>query len=157
LSVTLRGRVTRWFNGQAQYAIGRAYNDTNGIAWFPANDYDLAGEYARADFDRRHRLVLIGRVVPNRIADIGVGLTMNSNAPYTEVLGDDIYNNGRGRARPAGVPRNSLEGAGFASLDLRVARELKFGGGKDERAISLGVDAFNVFNHVNYATYVGTV
>jgi hypothetical protein len=30
----------------------------------------------------------------------------------------DVYNNARGRARPAGVPRNSLEGAGYAALDL---------------------------------------
>ncbi|HEV2986458.1 MAG TPA: carboxypeptidase regulatory-like domain-containing protein, partial [Vicinamibacterales bacterium] len=55
LAVTLRGRVTRWFNGQMQYTLSRVYNDTNGIAWFPANDYDLSGEWGRADFDRRHR------------------------------------------------------------------------------------------------------
>ena len=48
---------------------------------------------------------------------------MNSGGPYNETLGVDLYNNGRGRARPPGVPRNSLETAGFASLDLRgVAR-----------------------------------
>ena len=55
LQVTLRGKVTRWFNGQMQYTLSRVDNDTNGIASFPANDYDLSGEWARADFDRRHR------------------------------------------------------------------------------------------------------
>jgi hypothetical protein len=55
VSLTLRGRVTRWFNGQMQYTWSRVYNDTNGVAAFPANDYDLSGEWARADFDRRHR------------------------------------------------------------------------------------------------------
>ena len=44
----MRGRVTRWFNGQMQYTLSRVQNDTNGIAWFPANDYDLSGEWARA-------------------------------------------------------------------------------------------------------------
>jgi hypothetical protein len=34
--------MTKWFNGQAQYALAHAYNDTNGINWFPANDYDLS-------------------------------------------------------------------------------------------------------------------
>ena len=29
--LTLRGRVTRWFNGQMQYTWSRGYNDTNGI------------------------------------------------------------------------------------------------------------------------------
>src|SRR5262249_54486483 len=86
VSATLRGRMTKWFNGQAQYALSRAYNDTNGIGWFPANDYDLSGEYARADFDSLHRVVLLGRFTPRSLADIGVGLTMNSAGPYTELL-----------------------------------------------------------------------
>src|SRR5262249_19061913 len=81
--------------------------------------------------------------------------TMNSAGPYTELLGQDVYNNGRGRARPAGVARNTLEGSGFASVDLRVSRELKIGGANDERAITLGLDAFNLLNHVNYGTYLG--
>ena len=74
---------------------------------------------------------------------------MNSAAPYTELLGQDVYNNGRGRARPLGVPRNTLVGSGFASLDLRVSRDLKFGAGKDGRAMMLALDGFNVLNRVN--------
>ena len=69
---------------------------------------------------------------------------MNTGGPYNETLGCDLFNNGRGRARPAGVPRNSLETAGFASLDLRASRDIKLGAGKDARAITLGFDAFNV-------------
>ena len=158
VSVTVRGRMSKWFNGQAQYALSRAYNDTNGIAWFPANDYDLTGEYARADFDRRHRVVLLGRFTPRKVADVGVGLTMNSAGPYTELLGADIYNNDRGHARPPGVARNTLEGAGFASLDVRISREVKLGDAKaDGPSIVLGVDVFNVTNEVNYGSYVGTV
>jgi len=157
LQLTLRGRVTRWFTGQMQYAVSRARNDTNGIAWYPANDYDLSGEWARADFDRPHRFLLLGRLNGWKVADLGVGLTMNSAAPYTELLGQDVFNNGRGRARPSGIARNTLVGSGYASLDLRVSRDLKFGSGNQARAITLGFDAFNVLNHVNYATYVGTV
>jgi hypothetical protein len=157
VSLTLRGRMTKWFNGQAQYALSRASNDTNGIGWFPANDYDLSGEYARADFDRLHRLVLLGRFTPRSVADIGVGLTMNSAGPYTELLGQDIYNNGRGRARPPGVARNSLDAAGYASLDLRVARDIPLATGKSERALSLGLDVFNLTNRVNFNSYVGTI
>ncbi len=154
---TLRGRVTQWFNGQMQYTLSRVDNDTNGIGWFPANDSDLSGEYARADFDRRHRFLILGRVTATKIVDLGVGLTLNSGGPYSETLGDDIYNNGRGRARPAGVPRNSLEGGGFASLDVRASRDLTFGAGKNRRAVTLGLDAFNVFNRANYGAYVGTI
>jgi hypothetical protein len=146
------------FNGQVQYAIARTNNDTNGIAWFPANDYDLSGEYARADFDRLHRLVLLGRVAARSIADLGVALTMNSAGPYTALVGQDRFNNGRGHARPIGVSRNTLEGAGFASLDLRVSREITLAGRTSEpRTLTIGIDAFNVTNRVNYSSFVGTV
>ena len=90
--------------------------------------------------------------------DFGVGLTMNSGSPYNETLGGDVYNNGRGRARPAGVSRNSLETSGYASLDLRASRDVKVGNAKQTaRTITLAVDAFNVLNHVNYGSFVGTV
>ena len=158
MQLTLRGRVTRWFDGQMQYTLSRVYNDTSGITAFPANDYDLSGEWARADFDRRHRALLIGRVTAVRWVDLGVGLTMNSGNPYNETLGADVYNNGRGQARPAGVPRNSLETSSYSSLDLRASRGVKVGGTRQAaRTITLAVDAFNVFNRVNYGAYVGTV
>jgi len=158
LQFTLRGRVTPWFNGQIQYTLSRVYNDTSGIASFPANDYDLSTEWALADFARRHRFLLLGRITAVKWVDLGGALTMNSGAPYSETLGDDIYNNGRGRARPAGVPRNSLETTGYASLDLRASRNLTLGGAKPPaRTITLAFDAFNVLNQVNYGSFIGTV
>jgi hypothetical protein len=157
LQVTLRGRVGRWFNGTAQYTWSRAYNDTNGINSYPANDYDLAGEWARADFDRPDRFLLLGSVNPGHFVNLGVGLTLTSAGPYTETLGADVYNNGRGRARPIDVARNTLESASSAQLDLRLSREAKMGGGKDARTVTLALDAFNVLNRVNYGTFVGTL
>ena len=156
LNVTMRGKVTRWFNGQMKYTLSRGDNDTNGLGSFPANDYDLSGEWGRADFDRRHRLILIGRT-GLKLFDLGVALAMNSGGPYNETIGLDLFNNGRGRARPAGVSRNSLETTGFASLDLRASRDVKLGAGKDAREITFGFDAFNVLNHVNYGPFVGTL
>src|SRR5580700_5601516 len=95
VQLTLRGRVTRWFNGQAQYTLSRVYNDTSGITSYPANDYDLSGEWAPADFDQRHRFLVLGRVSAVSWVDLGVGLTLNSGSPYSETLGEDVYNNGR--------------------------------------------------------------
>jgi hypothetical protein len=158
LQVMLRGKVTSWFSGQAQYSYARAYNDTNGIGWFPANDYDLSGEWARADFDRRHRFVLLGRLSPTRLFDVGLGVTMSSGAPYTETLGLDLFNSGRGSARPAGVPRNSLQGSGSANVDLRLSRDVTFGKGTPKaRTMTLALDLFNALNRVNFINYVGTV
>jgi carboxypeptidase family protein/TonB-dependent receptor-like protein len=158
VQVTLRGKVTRWFNGQMQYALSRTYNDTGGLSWFPSNDYDLSGEWARADFDRRHRFALLGRINPGRFLDLGAAVTLQSGAPYSETLGADIFNNGRGSARPGGVPRNSLEGAGYADMDLRASRDVTFAKGTPQaRTVTLGLDAFNIVNRVNHASYVGTL
>jgi hypothetical protein len=156
LQVTMRGRTGRSFSGQIQYTLSRTMNDSSGLNWFPANDYDLSGEWARADFDRRHRLLLLGTVTPGQQLNLGIALTLQSGLPYTETLGTDPFNNGRGNARSAGVARNSLEGAGDAELDLRLSRSFALAGGAG-RAVTVGLDAFNVLNRVNYAKYVGTV
>jgi hypothetical protein len=158
IQVMLRGKVTRWFNGQAQYSYARAYNNTNGIGWFPANDYDLSGEWARADFDRRHRFVLLGRLNATHLVDVGMGITLLSGAPYSETLGLDLFNNGRGSARPAGVGRNTRQGSGSANVDLRLSRDLKLGSDTSSaRAVTLALDVFNVLNRVNFVNYQGVV
>jgi hypothetical protein len=156
MQVVLRGKLTRWFSGQAQYAYARAHNDTSGINSFPANDYDLASEWGRADFDRRHRFVLLGRVLATRYFDAGVGVTLSSGAPYTELLGNDFFQNGRGGARPAGVARNTLQGSGSATIDLRLSRDIAFRGSKS-KAVTIAADAFNVLNRVNFVNYEGTI
>jgi len=158
LEVTVSGRVANLFNGQVQYRLSRAMNNSGGWNWYPANDYDPAGEWARADFDRQHRLNLLGGITPGKKFSVGVGFRLESGAPYTLLLGQDIYNNGRGNARPAGVPRNGLEGSGFAQLDVRVSRDFRLGGSASSgNTLSMGLDAFNVLNTVNYDSYVGVV
>ena len=152
-------RCSRNRSARTSKTTGRskALNDTNGLNAFPANDYDRSGEWGRADFDRRHRFVLLGRISAVKAVDLGVGVTLNSGTPYSETIGQDIFHNGRGRARPAGVGRNTLAGAGSATLDLRASRSVKFGTGKDARTLTVGLDAFNLTNHVNYGSYVGTI
>ena len=157
LQVSLRGKVSRWVSTQAQYTFSSAYNDTSGIGSYPANDYDLSGEWARADFDRPHRLLMLASVNPGHVVDLGVSLALTSAGRYSATLGDDVYNNGRGRARPIGVARNTMVAAGSAQLDLRLSRVLKAGGGKGHHAVTIALDAFNVLNRVNYGTFIGTV
>jgi TonB-dependent receptor-like protein len=157
VTVALRGKITKWFNGQTFYTLGRTYTDSGGVTSFAANDYDLTGEWARADFDRRHQFVMIGRV-PTPLLDFGVNLALRSGTPYTELLSGDPFGNGRGNARPVGVPRNGLEGAGLATLDVRASRDLAFRKGTPQaRTMTIALDTFNILNRVNYANYVGTL
>ncbi|MDQ2945060.1 MAG: TonB-dependent receptor, partial [Acidobacteriota bacterium] len=104
LEISFRGQITRYFNGMVQYTLGRAYNDvagnysggtrSTGINSFPANNYDLSGEWARADYDQRHRFNLLGGVHAAKYLDFGIGFFANTGAPYTETTGRDDYRTG---------------------------------------------------------------
>jgi len=52
-----------------------------------------------------------------------------------------------------------LAGPGSALLDLRWSHEfpIRSGKGEDAAAWSVGVDAFNVINRVNYSGFIGTL
>ncbi len=157
LEIALRGKVNKYFNGIVQYALGRARNDTGGVAWFPANSYDLRGEWGRADFDLRQRFLVTGTFKARDYFDLGVALTLNTGAPYSLTTGEDNNKDSFALDRPAGVGRNTLPGPGYAQLDLRWGREFALTKGKkdDGPKLAVKVDAFNVFNRVNYAGFVG--
>jgi hypothetical protein len=159
LHLSLHGQVTRFFSGSAQYTFSHARDDTGGINWMPPNAYDLSGEYARSDFDQRHRLNLIGSVKAGPLFKIGVALAVYSGRPYSITTGYDPFNDGAANARPPGVPRNSLEGPGYIDLDLRWSRNLwsTHAGPEGGPTAAVGVDVFNVLNRVNYSSYVGTL
>lgn len=157
LEFTLRGGVTRFFTGLIQYTLSRSDNNTGGINWFPANQYDLSGEWSRADFDQRHRLNLLETFNPGKVFKLGIGLTVASGKPYSLTIGQDSLSTGLDNARPSGVPRNSLQGPGYADLDLRWSRDFNLSRVKKEKGVvtTVAFDAFNVLNHVNYVAYVG--
>jgi hypothetical protein len=159
LQFITRGRLAPRVRGSVQYTIATAHNDTNGVNALPANNYDLAGEWGRASFDQRHRLEALLQIKGGDWADFGVSLSLGSGRPYSLQTGRDDYHTGQTNARPAGVARNSLQGPGSALLDLRWSHEFGIGSGKgdDRPAWSIGVDAFNVINRVNYSGFVGTL
>jgi len=158
LQFTLRGQVAKFFNGSAEYSFGRAYNDTNGVNWMPPNSYDLSLEYARADFNQHHRLELFGIVTAGKNLNVGATLSMASGRPYSLTTGHDDFNTGSADARPAGVSRNSLEGPGFANLDLRWSREFVVSNLHGRKhTVTAGIDAFNVLNRVNLSYFVGNM
>ncbi len=160
LEVTLRGALTRFFNGMAQYRLSTAHDNTSGITYFPPNAYDLSGEWGRSDFDRRHRFELLGTINPGKLFNLGVSLSLYSGQPYTLTTGLDQFHTGTANARPAGAPRNSLQGPAYADVDLRWSRDfsVRKARKKDEgMKATLAVDAFNVLNEVNYTGFIGNL
>jgi carboxypeptidase family protein/TonB-dependent receptor-like protein len=159
LEVTLRGNLARFFNGMAQYRLASAHDDTSGINYFPPNSYDLSGEWARSDFDRRHRFELLGTINLGRLFNLGVSVSLYSGVPYTLTTGLDAFHTGTANARPGGVPRNSLNGPSYADLDLRWSKEFTLLKSKKKEGVksTFAVDAFNVLNKVNYTSFVGNL
>jgi Carboxypeptidase regulatory-like domain/TonB dependent receptor len=156
---TLRGQLSRHLNTSVQYTLNQTHNDTSGINWMPPNAYDLSLEYARADFDQRHRFNLFGTVNAGAWLNLGVALALYSGRPYSMTTGTDDFNTGIASARPPGVPRNSLSGPDYADMDLRWSHDVfldpaKKGSGP---TVTLAVDAFNALNRVNETSYVGTL
>jgi hypothetical protein len=158
--VTLRGQPGKYFNGTAQYGVGRARNNTSGVNWMPPNSYDLSREYGPADFDRTQSIELFGTFNGGPWLNVGVSFESYSGRPYSITTGLDAFNTGIANARPAGVGRNTERGPAYVSLDLRWSRDLPYaasGKTRPKRSLNLGVDAFNVTNRVNYNTPVGNL
>jgi hypothetical protein len=159
LEITFRGNVTRYFAGMAQYTVGSAYNNSGGIRSFPANNYDLAGEWSRADSDQRHRLNVLGTAKAGRFFNLGVALQAESGRPYSMTTGRDDNHDGLALDRPDGVRRNSLEGPGYLGLDFRLSKDFVLDPSKKEKSpkVTAALDAFNVTNRVNYSGYIGNL
>jgi outer membrane receptor protein involved in Fe transport len=159
LQLIARGRLAPHVKGSVQYTLASAFNDTNGINALPANNYDLASEWGRANFDQRHRLEALMQFRSGAWADVGISVSLGSGRPYSLLTGRDDYHTGQTNARPAGVARNTLQGEGSAVVDLRWSHDFSIGSKKGDEAPgwSVRVDAFNILNSVNYTTYVGTL
>jgi hypothetical protein len=160
LEFTFRGNVTRFFSGMAQYRLAFAHDNTSGINYLPPNSYDLSGEWGRSDFDRRHRFELLGNINPGKLFNVGVSVSVYSGQPYTLTTGIDQFHTGTANGRPAGISRNSLQGPAYADLDLRWSRDFTVRKSKKKDGdikATLAVDVFNVFNQVNYSSFIGNL
>lgn len=156
LDITFRASSSRWFSGMAQYTLSHSEDNTGGIAWFPANQYDDTGEYARSNFDQLQRFNVLGTVNEGHWLSLGVGSNLYSGTPYTEKSGIDSYQTGLLNERPSGVARNTLTTAGYANLDLRWSHDFALSKIRDKQpTVSFSADAFNILNRTNYSSYVG--
>jgi hypothetical protein len=158
LELTFRGKPSKYFAGQIQYTLSRTYNNTSGITFFPANSYDAAADWGRSDNDRLHKFDLLASSQPTRFFTFGVALSLYSGKPVNITTGADNNLDGVVNDRPAGVARNTLPGPGTINLDLNISHDFPLSKNKKEgKILSVALNSFNVLNHPNYLTYIGTV
>ena len=155
LIVNLNNRLSQRFSLTANYVFNRARSDTDGANTFPANQYDLAGEYGRSAQDIRHRFSVFGtisglpwdiRLSPILIANSGrpfnitVGRDLNGDTLFTDrpAFATDLTDAGV-RVTPYGtfdvtpsagqeiIPRNYATGPSFFVVNLRASKTFGFG------------------------------
>lgn len=74
-------------------------------------------------------------------------ISLESGRPFNVFAGGDFNGDGNPNSdRPGLLPRNSFQGPGFASVDLRVGRDVRF---HERVTAEFTVDAFNLFNRIN--------
>ncbi len=85
----------------ANYAFGKARSDSDGAGTFPANSYDLSGEYGDAALDIRHRFAVGGSFeIPFGIT-VSPFITYRSGVPFNITTGIDSNADSLFTERPA--------------------------------------------------------
>ena len=154
LILSLNSRLNPKLSVYANYTLNRSHSDTNGATWFPADSYDLSGEYGRSLLDVRQRFTMGGNFDgpwgltfnPLVVARSGLpfnittGLDTNGDTLYTErpafatsVSGPDTVATKYGlfdlTPEPGRrlIPLNYGTGPAFLAVNLRVTKNFSFG------------------------------
>ncbi len=157
VSVTFRTALRKRFELLSQYTFSRSYDNTSGLFYLPANNFNPNADYGRSDFDRRHRLNLAGIFNLPLGLKLGTIASLSSGLPFNITTGFDGNHDTLANDRPSGVGRNTGQGPAFANLDVRMSRRFMLRSGDRSPYIELRFDAFNVLNTVNPTNYVGTL
>jgi hypothetical protein len=158
LEVSFRGKPVNFLTGQAQYTLGKTYNNTSGITYFPANSYFPNSDWGRSDNDRRNKFDMLGSLEAGKWFNFGTALSLYSGKPVNITTGNDNNHDGLPIDRPAGVPRNRMHGPTYINLDLNLAHDIHFPRARKEGPVAtISINSFNVLNHQNDTTYVGVV
>ncbi len=156
----------------ANYTFSKAFDQvTDYNSDFRAFDQtDNQNEYSLSAFDQRHKFVVYALIQsPFKNKFLG-GFSFqpvfraNSGRPFNLLAGADVNGDRSTNGdRPVlvtngvqfgSVGRNTGKGPSFATFDLRVSHQTKFG---DARSLEFTFEAFNMTNRLNYASVNNTV
>jgi hypothetical protein len=137
------------------YTLSRVRNNVDSLANLAdlPEGRDIEGETALSRQDVRHRFTLsLLSEVPSGAAvvhDVKVSglVTLESGRRFNIFAGRDFNLDGNPNSdRPGLIERNAYKGPAYASVDLRVSRELAI---DDDRTLAVMLDIFNLFDRVN--------
>lgn len=163
MTINITKRFSRYYQFQTSYTLSKAIDDTTDFITDlqAANQLNLRGERSLSTFDQRQRLVVSGvfqsplmRGMPFGRVLSGVTLApimaVSSGHPFNLLLGFDANGDTQANTdRPSFAGRNTGKGPGYASFNLRLAKEVHLSG--DHVRVEGIVEAFNLFNRVNFS------
>jgi hypothetical protein len=145
----------------ANYQLSKNVADFASALSLPMDNYNLRLEKGLSSLDQTHRLTIsFNREVFKKSLSISPSIRIESGFPYTITTGrddnaDTVFND-----RPNGIRRNTERGELLKQVDLQFRWKVPMnylGLKKDSRrAISLNLNARNLFNTANLTNYVGT-
>jgi hypothetical protein len=114
LFIGFNNRFSRALTFFSSYSLSKTTNDTDGQggSLFPANSYDLSGEFGRAAFDVRHRFTFAGTLnLPWWQVSLNPFIIATTGRPFNIITGQDTNGDRlfteRPSFAPAGVDCNS--------------------------------------------------
>ena len=171
LFINLRSQVHKRVNIFALFALSRETGDTEGAYEFPANSYDLAGEYSQVSFDA-HTFGNIGGTITGPWGLIFNPLIRASSPTFFNIFtgidsnGDAIFNDRPAFATDLNrassvvtrfgafdldplpgqklIPRNLGKNSSFFQVNMRVSKTFRFNslfGGSEKAALKPGAAA----------------
>jgi outer membrane receptor protein involved in Fe transport len=148
-------RFSRGFSFHGSYTFSKTINNAESVANLadlpegPSIGTERA--VSRQTVPHRFTLAFVSQI-PERTAILGKFkfsslLSVQSGRRFNIFAGSDANGDGNPLSdRPGNLGRNTLEGPGFASFDMRVAREFRL---NDRVTAEFSADFFNLFNRVN--------
>ncbi|MEP6718349.1 MAG: TonB-dependent receptor [bacterium] len=105
LFIGFNNRFSRTITFFSSYVLSKTSNDTDGANSFPANSYDLTGEYGRATFDVRHRFTFAGTInLPWWQVSLNPFIIASSGRPFNITTGQDTNGDRVFTERPSFAP-----------------------------------------------------
>lgn len=165
LNVELDKRLSRDYQIIASYSFSKTISDTSDFTFEqgPQDPTNASLDRGLSSFDVRHRFTL-GAVIDSpfkggsgsfwyqrALADFYLSpiITVRSGFPFDVETGIDVNLDNNLNDRPYALGRNAGIGPGFFSVDMRLGRRIRFN--RDgSRSLEFMVDAFNLFNRVNF-------
>lgn len=106
LFIGFNNRFSRTISFFSNYVLSKSTNDTDGQggSLFPANSYDMSGEFGRAAFDVRHRFTFAGTINLPWQMSLNPFIIAASGRPFNVTIGQDTNGDRLFTERPSFAP-----------------------------------------------------